>query len=218
MRAPRPTTAQRLAFDAAGLGISLALLWALIAAGCGESTPQGSSPAAAPAAAPARLDGLVRLSDAWLKVGPHVGHEPRMDLSPQCRAKRDVANKAGEAEVPLCFDETPRARGAIDRVRVEIHRSTSPAALRRLAAADEGAHFIVERNGSTYQLLDLAYAVRRDGGYREGEIRVLSATPDAADALVGELARLFPGAAVDRVERPLLPTPPKPAPGKDGAP
>ena len=93
-------------------------------------------------------------------VGPaaagHAIHHaaPRMDLRPQCLMARDRAKKAGAVR-PLCFEETQRKRADIKVIAVEIEPGGTRTGIRRLAQANEGAHFLIERTGSIYQVLDL---------------------------------------------------------------
>jgi hypothetical protein len=148
---------------------------------------------------PTRLDGRVRLNDVWLELAPLVAHDAKMDLRTRCRIAQDEAKEAGRPVPPLCFEDRVRDREAIVTVRVERWPSL-PVAIRTLTATAEGAHFVIERTGSVHQTLDLAFAARRQGEVRPGEIRILAAEATAGAALAEALVGLFPGARVEQAE------------------
>jgi hypothetical protein len=149
------------------------------------------------------MKGAVRFDDAWLPVAPFVAHQGRMDLATQCLVRRDDAIAAGQGEIPLCYERAKRERAAIKTLRVELGRPSLREVVAALRGSDESAHFLVERSGSIYQVLDLVHGVRRDEVYRTDEIRIASAGPNArenAAGLVSDLERLFPGLKTNYVE------------------
>jgi len=191
----------------------------LLATSCAKEPPSpvGADASSSTADAQARRDGRVRLDDQWQAVVPLVIHEARMDLFVSCRLVSEQAKEAGREAPPLCYGEARRQVGAVRVIRVEHQPGTSVDAMKRLGMLAEGAHFVVERTGSRFQLLDLAYAARRDGLVREDEIRVLAmeggAPRGAAEAvapLVAELVALYPGVRVEALDvaPPAPPAPP----------
>jgi hypothetical protein len=183
---------------------AIALSAALLALHCGRDDGAApTAPAADAAPAPGPTRGAVRFDDAWLPVTPLVAHQGRMDLATQCLVRRDDAAAAGQGEIPLCYERAKRDRAALRTLRVEVGRASLREVVAALRGADESAHFLVERSGSIYQVLDLVHGVRRDEVYRTEEIRVAAAGPDArkhVEDLVAELQRLFPGLEINYVE------------------
>jgi len=200
------------------LGVAMAFLW--IVPGCGERSPQAAVDAASARAPepPKRTDGVVIADDRQLKVVPFVMHDPHLDLFVRCQLKRDGAKREGKT-IPLCFDPTRRSTDGIARLVVQKTDGDMGLALRRLAAVDDGAHFVVEKTGTVHQLLDVAYTARRDGALRPDEIRVVACHDVTWKALADELTRLFPGLRLEVSDLPPLPPPPTaPAPGDATAP
>jgi hypothetical protein len=169
----------------------LALL-SLATSGCSRSQDDvASDDAVAP---PARLEGQVRIADRWHKVAPLVLHDAKMDLATRCLIARDEAKAKGH-EVPLCYDPNRRADRPVTRIAVERDVGLARA-MRRLTAAHEGVHFLIEKNGAIYQVLDLAYPARHDGAYLEGAVRVIACDEGAERALIAALQEIFPAATV----------------------
>lgn len=201
-------------------GLGIALVMVSMASGCGERAPAGPEVASADAAKaparPARADGLVLVDDRQEPVAPFVMHDPHLDLFVRCQMKRDGAKKEGRT-VPLCFDATRRQTDGLKVLRVERAPGDLGAVLRRLAASDEGAHFVVERTGTLHQVLDLAYTARRDGALRPDEVRVVTCHESAWQKLADALKALFPGLRVEVTDLPAPPDAPR-APAAETAP
>ncbi|MCC6625146.1 MAG: hypothetical protein IT385_28120 [Deltaproteobacteria bacterium] len=205
-------------------------LIALVLVACGSpKEPSTALGDAAPEAAEvqARRDGRIRVDDQWRAVAPMIIHEAKMDLAVSCRLFIEQLREAGQPIPPLCYGEARRAAGAVRVIRVEHQPGTSADAMRRLAGRAEGAHFVVDRSGSRFQLLDLAFGARRDGLVRDDEVRVLAmdggAPRGAAEAtapLVAELVALYPGARVEALDvtPQAPPTPPSTPPGPQPSP
>lgn len=195
-----------------GAGVAL-LAFVTLPAGCGKShTPDADATTADDAAASGapkkRMPGVVRWNDETVPFGTLVLHNPDTDLRTQCRLLRDDEVKAGKPSA-LCYDEAPRARTAVKTIRVEHGTARVGAVFAMLRGKHEGAHFLVERDGAAYQLLDMVFAARRDGAPRPEEIRVLSMAPEADQAFVAALKVLFPEADVVKVPLELsAPAPP----------
>lgn len=199
----------RLLWSRVGLvGVAMAL-----GLGCeARPTPRAEPAPAAPAP---RRDGVVRFADVQEPVVPFVMHDPSLDLVVQCRLKRDAELAAGH-DAPLCYAEERRPRDAVKVLRVDVldggpqGRRAAASVLPALARVGDGLHFLVERSGTPYQLLDLAHAARRDGALRPDEVRVLCVTPGDWRPLVADLARLFPQARQEVVSHvlPVAPLPP----------
>ena len=206
----------RLRRVAGRLGRALALLAVATSAGCG-SCGEPAPPAPAPPgptqakAAPAgpRLEGNIIIGDVRQRVLPFIGRSADLDLFVQCRQQFEDKAKAGGGPVHLCYDATPRTN-EYRVARIEhVEGQKGGRSMRALAAAYEGMHFLVERSGSLYQTLDLAYAARRDGKYRRDEIRIVSGNRAAHERLREALLGIFPGLRVEVV--PFVA--PEPAPG-----
>ncbi len=189
------------------------------AVGCLAALVGCSSPAPAPApvraadanqsSATAYRAGRVHFGGRQLAVVPFIGHQPEMDLRVQCLAIRDNARRSGQPEVPLCFGDSPRE--AVRSLRLERTAETGVGQIiRRLAASNDSAHFIVEPSGSIYQILDLSFAPRRGGALQPGEIRVIAADPEGLAALRDALTMAIDGLVVEDVPAD-APTPAPPA-------
>lgn len=178
---------------------------AVIALGAcrGEAASNGEGDAAAASgdtSAPphARRDGRMLVNDAWIEVAPKVLHDAKMDLSSRCKILRDDAKAQGR-DAPLCYD--PERKPARQVTRIVVERDLGMArAMRRLTAADEGVHFVVEKNGGIYQVLDLTFVVRHGGVYPDDEIRVVACQAEGEAALVAALKELYPSAAVTTID------------------
>ncbi len=148
-----------------------------------------------PTRGPSSLPGQIRMSDKQWPSAAFVGHDARMDLQTVCRKAIDLAKKKAEKEPglpipPLCFDAKPHNR--VRQIRVEFEAGARAGnMIGTLRTRSEAAHFMVERSGSVYQLLDLAYSPRRAGAYQAGEVRVLSARATTHKKLVGALTKLL---------------------------
>lgn len=145
-----------------------------------------------------RSRSFIRNADVNLPADVMIGHDARNDLFVGCLQLRDAAAKADAGGPPaaLCYDPTPRS--ALKSVRVEYHAEQSFAdAIAVLRKGPEAAHFIVERTGSIYQVLDLAYAPRRAGAYQAGEIRILSGSTEGHERLVAALKTQFEALTVE---------------------
>jgi hypothetical protein len=148
-------------------------------------------------------NGAVRFDDAWLKVGPFIAHQAQMDLATACLNQREDALAKGATDVVLCYDRLKRDRGVIRTIRVETGFTAMRDAIKRLRDRNESAHFVIERSGSLYQILDIVYPARRDEAYRADEIRVLATGADAQKhvaALLEGLRQHFPGLTTTSVE------------------
>ncbi len=171
-----------------------------------------------------KLRGAVLLDDRWVPVAPFVGHDAHMDLYVQCKAARDRAQAAGKPAPPLCYEDARVNKPT--HLRIEHAEGRSGAdAMRALRRAEEGAHLLIESNGSIRQVLDLAYPPRRAGSNRRGEIRVLSGNRAAQETLAAALRQAFPGLTVETVEvgdapatKPQQAAKPQPSPGQGTAP
>lgn len=179
---------------------------ALLALGACGGKEADAPDAAAPAPKAARKGGRIRIADRFEAIVPEVIHEAKMDLFVSCKQLFDNAKSAGH-EMPLCYDATKRDKSAVQVVRVEHRPGSAGDAMRTIGDAVESTHFVVEGSGSMYQLLDLAYAPRREGEYRKNEIRVLvmggkdgHAGDGDGDRLVSALAELYPAAKIETLE------------------
>lgn len=191
------------------LGVVMSLLW--IVPGCGERGQGAVAADVAPAdtAPPARKDGAVIFADRQERVTPFLMHDPHLDLFVRCQMKRDAAKRDGKPEV-LCFDPTRRPAAAVTVLRVERTAGDLGGVLRYLSATDEGAHFVVEKTGTAHQLLDAAYAARRDGALRPHELRIISCHETAWKPVAEALQALFPGLRVEVSELTPPSAPPTP--------
>jgi hypothetical protein len=190
------------------LAVLLAAGWFL---GCSASPPPATAPVtdASPAGKATYRAGRVHFGGRQLAVVPFIAHPPEMDLRVACLSNRDRARQAGQPEVPLCFGDN--ARTALRTLRIEESPGLgAPEAIRRLAAANDSAHFVVEPSGSMYQVLDLAYAPRRAGAVQAGEIRVISGDPAAQAVLRDALTTAIDGLEVEVVSAPGRPAVPAP--------
>lgn len=188
---------------------------ALVGAGCKEYGPplppkgKSVSKAATDAGGPVvgqprvvegadKLRGRVRFGGRQWPVALLVGHDAKADLFTHCRKLVDSAKEAaagqGGANVvkvpPLCYAAEPRQTVATIRVEFDA-KGTGGRAIGMLRDNDEGAHFYIEPTGSVFQVLNLAYAPRREGQYRAGEVRVLSANAEVHKQLVSSLTALL---------------------------
>lgn len=230
-RAPasHPWTAPRLLAAATAAGVGLALALAAVAPACKQAPARGPGADAGVSAARTAprvvkdkpnkdLKGAVLLNDKWIPVAPFVGHDAHMDLYVQCKEARDRAQAAGKTAPPLCYEDV--RVNEPKRLRIEHAEGRRGGdAMRALRQADGGAHFLIERNGSIRQILDLAYPPRRAGATQRGELRVLSGNRAAHEALAASLVKAFPGLQVEVVEVPVAPArPPAPKPAAAKAP
>lgn len=175
----------------------LAIALALSAAAACQDRSERPAAATGDADAGVRLEGKVRFADRWFDVAPAILHDAKMDLATRCRLLQSESHGRG-VEVPLCFAQARRDAGAITAIRVEREGSL-PQAMHRLTQETEGAHFVIDVSGGTYQILDLAFAARRAGAYPANEIRVIACNLDAERALVAALQRLYPAAQLTTV-------------------
>lgn len=185
--------------------LALAALAALAACRPDSNPPPPSSAASGPKVTkptPPRLDGEIFVADARKRVAPFVMHAPQMDLFVACRMLQDEERKKGVEDPSLCYD--PQRRTSFARLRVEHTGSlTAGNSIGHLRERGEGAHFLVERTGSMYQLLDLAHAARRGGALRGGEVRILSGSDEGAALLVDAILSLYPDLDVQHVTWPV---------------
>jgi len=164
----------------------------------------GEEPAATDATpatevAPQRMEGKLRVKDTWVEVAPLVLHDAKMDLFVRCKIVQEDAKKLGREVPPLCYDPTARDQATIATIRVERWLNL-PIAMRQMQMTAEGTHFLVERSGSTYQMLDLVYAVRREGELRKDELRVIATDEKGGATIVGALKVIFPNAKLVEVD------------------
>ena len=172
------------------------IAWTMICA-CSKPAP----PVAPKAKAPAGHDsthGTIHMANKSLRVAPYVSHEPRMDLRTGCKASVDKAKKAGKMDAELCYDGTMRA--AAKTLRLETYtRKDFDVARRTMSAAGDAAHFLILPSGSIYQVLDIAFAPRRQGTIRPDEIRILSADRDKEMVLVEALKAHLPHLVLETI-------------------
>lgn len=153
-------------------------------------------------------EGRLHVADRALPVVPFIGHMTSMDQARACQMAADVRQKAGEADATPCFQQD--ANLPLRTVRIEHREGTrGDAFVQRLAALQEGAHFIIEPTGSVYQTMNLSHAVRRDAMYRVGEVRVLSGGLRGHVRLMEALKTHWPDLTMEEV--PLREQDPKPA-------
>lgn len=166
----------------------------------GEAPPEGAKVAKKKAKKGPRLEGEIHAARQRKRVQPFILHQPSLDLRVQCLMHRDKLAETGKT-APLCFKEAERdVAAAVTTLRVEHKEGMRIAkALSRLSAIDEATHFIVDDGGTPYQLLDLALAARRDGGYPVDELRVLSGNEQGESKLTKALKQLYPKLKVVRV-------------------
>lgn len=116
----------------------------------------------------------------------------------------DADKKAGR-EAKLCYDPKPAKPTSI---RIEHgDRKALKARLLQVRADNEGYHFVIESSGSIVQVLDMAYAPRRNKEIRPGEILIISSHKKQEDTLLKSLKATFPGLKHEVTE---LKTPPAP--------
>ena len=146
------------------------------------------------------LNGTIRIANQSLRVAPFVSHDPHSDLFTNCQKAADDLKKSGQKDVTLCYDKTPRQ--TMTTVRIESYdRKGFEKDRAEMAEKNESTHFIIRSSGSIYQVLDLAYATRRDGAVRANEIRVLSAFPDKETMLFTELKGYLTDLTLERLDR-----------------
>ncbi|MCA9518177.1 MAG: hypothetical protein KC635_24735 [Myxococcales bacterium] len=192
-------------------------MWILTSeAGCQKSAPADADAtaatgldAAASGTQKKRMPGVVRWNDEMLPFGSLVLHNAQMDLRTQCRLLRDDEVKAGKPEI-LCYEDRVRDRDAVKRIRVEYGTTRVGPVMRVLRAKHEAAHFLVEKDGVAHELLDMAFAARRDGAVQPEEIRVIAMAPEVYQGFVAALKALFPHAEVVTVPLDLTVPPPPP--------
>lgn len=205
------------------------MLWVFVlgALGCNKADTGPDTGGVSPSAdTTPRMDGKLRVKDQWVDVPPLILHDGKMDLFVRCKVMQEEATKAGREVPPLCYDPTPRPPEEIDVIRVERWLSL-PVAMRYLQGEAEGTHFLVERSGSTYQMLDLVYPVRRAGAFLRGEIRVVATDEKKGATITQTLRALYPKARVEEVDMtkvttrqgpgpvPFAPGGPRPGRGQD---
>jgi hypothetical protein len=169
------------------------------------ATPKVGAQEAGRKAAPRRPpEGQIRVNDRWVNATVFVGHDAQMDLVSGCQRLREAQQKAKAEVTPLCYAEVDRP--AVDTVRVEFDpQSTNAMAMGLLRANGEGAHILVERTGTPWQVLDLGFAARRGDAYPANEVRVLSANAEGHGAIIETLKAIYPGARVELVKRAIAP-------------
>ena len=145
------------------------------------------------------LEGELHFSGQRLRVEPFVMRTPEMDLFVACRLAKEAREQAGEAPIALCYE--PNKRASFSEVLVEeIPGSTAGVQMRILSSRNEGAHFLVEKTGTIYQILDMAYGPRREGQVRGEEVRVLSGSAEGTENLLKLLREHFSGFKVKRTK------------------
>ena len=183
--------------------VALVALNAIPWTACGGHETPAPDTTAAPTGV--RLAGQVRRDDKWLKVAPEVLHDGKMDLATRCLLLRDEAKSRGQ-EAPLCYAPTRKPGRAVTTIAVDRDRDMAHAMM-RLTAHDLGVHFVIDKNGAIYQLLDLAYVARHGDAYPEDEVRVVACERKAEAALIEALRTLYPTAQVVTKEAPPGDTP-----------
>lgn len=172
---------------------------------CSGREAPAPADATAATSADVHLDGQVRRDDKWLAVAPVVYHDAKMDLVTRCLLLRDEARTHGR-EAPLCYAPTRRPERVVTTIAVERDQDMARAMM-RLTGQDEGVHFVIDKTGAIYQLLDLAYVARHANDYPEGEVRIIACDPKSEAALVEALRGLYPAAQVVTTEAPQGDTP-----------
>lgn len=181
-------------------GLAVGLLGPTGVGACGPREEPSVGPGAAETTTPpVRKEGKLRVNDQWVEVAPLVLHDGKMDLFVRCRLVQEDAKKLGHEVPPLCYDANKRVTDEIAVIRVERWLNL-PIAMRYLQVEAEGTHFLVERSGSTFQMLDLVYPVRRNGEFARGEVRVVAADDKKGAAITGALRVLYPKARVEEVD------------------
>ncbi len=212
------STKQNVKRPGAWLGAGLLTVMTVMAAPLIVGCKSGEEPAATDAStatevAPQRMEGKLRVKDTWVEVAPLVLHDGKMDLFVRCKIVQEDAKKLGREVPPLCYEPTARDQAAITTIRVERWLNL-PIAMRQMQMTAEGTHFLVERTGSTYQMLDLVYAVRREGEVRKDELRVIATDEKGGATIVGALKLILPNAKVVEVDMTAV----KPHVGPQGGP
>ena len=165
------------------------------ASGTSSTSDVAPSGPGVPVAADAKLAGRVRMGNKQWPVRVFIGHDAKMDLRVHCLSARDAAKKeagegSGSSKPPLCFD--PNMVKKLDRIRVEFAKgATGGQMMRTLRARNEAAHFMVERTGSLYQVLDMGLSPRRADAIQRGELRIVSASKSGQARLVESLGELL---------------------------
>lgn len=177
---------------------ALALVGFSAACGGSKGAAEPDAGASDASTAEARMDGEVRRADQWVKVGPLVLHDAKMDLATRCLLLRDKGREAGK-ETPVCYERSREGK-AVTRIQV-IREKSLPVAMARLTDANDAVHFAIDKNGAIYQVLDLAFAPRREAAYRRDEVGVVSCDDKGLAALLDALRVLYPGATVETVTR-----------------
>ena len=110
----------------------------------------------------------------------------------------DEAKKAGKTDVKLCFDATRRA--SAKTLRLEAYgRKDFEEARKKMVAEGDAAHFLILPSASIYQILNMAYAPRRQGTIRPDEIRILSADRDKEKVLLEAIKAHMPHLTVETI-------------------
>lgn len=184
------------AFSRACLLAMAGLLTTAALGGCKSGEEAAASDANTMAkVTPQRMEGKLRVKDSWIEVAPLVLHDAKMDLFVRCKIVQEDAKKLGREVPPLCYEPAPRELTAITTIRIERWLNL-PIAMRQMQMTAEATHFLVERTGSAYQMLDLVYAVRRDGQVRKDELRIIATDEKGGAAIVGALKLILPNAKV----------------------
>jgi len=189
------------------LCVSILALGLILATGCDKKEATPSKTTAEKSTKPSLsklesrteqgLNGTIRIADQSLRVTPFVSHDPHSDLRTNCLKAYDDAVKNKEANPILCYDKKQRPAASVLRVETYDPKGFEHAR-GEMAKNSEGAHFIIRSSGSIYQILDIAYSVRREGKMRPSEIRVLSAFPDKEEMLFKELKTYLPNLKMEK--------------------
>lgn len=174
--------------------LSFVLAFCILLAACDKPKATVSTPPPATTKVPKtrlKTNGTLLFANRSLKVAPFVSHVPGMDIHVRCREELEKATKAGRADVTLCYGASRRTKATTLRIEMHDHAGLEKAR-KHMAEHFEATHFLIRGSGSIYQLLDLAYDGKRDGQVRGGEIRVLSAHPEATESLKKALLTHMP--------------------------
>jgi len=176
------------------LPVVLMLLTSGIVFAC---SPQGDGEAPNKEEEKVYKEGELHFADKRLRVVPFVMRTPEMDLFVACRLAMDARVQAGAEPGELCYD--PEKREAFSEVLIqEVSEATVGTLMGILGSRREGAHFLVEKTGTMYQVLDMAYGPRREGQVRREEVRVLSGSAEGTEKLLALLREHFPDFKVKR--------------------